>query len=96
VVWCCAVRLGQAGLDFEASPHTARERANGGNPSARDEDRPRETGVDRRDDQAAACAAQTVQAAKGRDDLLERADPVAQTGGVLVPPAVGKVTQTSA
>jgi len=96
VVWCPAVRLGQTGVDFEAASFTARERSNGGNPSARDEDRPCETGLDRRDDQAAACVAQPLQAAKGSDDLLERADPVAQTGGVLEPTAVGKVTQTRA
>src|SRR5439155_18261373 len=70
VVRCSAVRLGQTGVDFEAASFTTWERANGGNPSARDEDRPCETGLDRRDDQAAARVAQLLQAAKGSDDLF--------------------------
>jgi len=91
-----AVRLGEPGVDFETRSLTARERANGGNASARDEDPPRETGLGGRDDQAAARMAQLFEAAKGAEDLLERADAVAQPGCVLVAPAVRKVTQPCA
>jgi hypothetical protein len=72
-----AVRLGEPCVDLEAGSVTSRERANGGNTSAGDEDRPRETGLGRGNHEAAARVAQLLEAAKGAEDLLEGTDAVA-------------------
>jgi hypothetical protein len=72
-----AIGLGEPRIYLEASTLTARERANGGNTSAGDEDCPREAGIGRWNDEAAARAAQLLETAKGTEDLFERADAVA-------------------
>ena len=91
-----AVRLGETCVDLESCSFAARERANGGDASARDEDPPREAGLRGGNDEAAACVAQLLEAAKGTEDLLERADAVAQTRCVLVAPALRKMIQARA
>ena len=91
-----AVRLGETCIDLEPCSVAARERANGGDASAGDEDRPREPGLGRGNDEAAARVAQLIEAPKRAEDLLERADAVAQTRGVLEAPAVREVTQARA
>jgi hypothetical protein len=96
VVRCPAIRLGEPGVDFEAGSLAARERADGGHTAAGDEDPSREAWLGGGDDQAAACAAHLLETAQRAEDLLERADAVAQTGCVLVAPAVRKVTQARA
>ena len=91
-----AVRLGETCIDLESCAVAARERANGCNTPAGDEDRAREPGLGCRNDEAAARVAQLIEAAKGTEDLLERADAVAQTCGILEPPAVRKMTEACA
>jgi hypothetical protein len=96
VVGCPTVRLGEPGVDLEPGSVTARQRPNGSDSSAGDEDRPRETGLGGGDEQATARVAELLEAAQGGEDLLERADAVAQTRRVLVASALRKVTQARA
>jgi hypothetical protein len=91
-----AVRLGKPSIHFESGSFAARERANRCNASTGDEDPPRKTGLRGGNDEAAACVAQLLEPAKGNEDLLERADAVAQTGCVLVAPALRKVPKACA
>ena len=91
-----AVRLGKTCIDLEPSSVAARERANGCNTPAGDEDRPREPGLGRWNDEAAARVAQLIEAPKRAEDLLERADAVAQTCGILEATAVCEVTKACA
>jgi len=92
---CFGARRCESSRDFEARSFAGRNRTNGRNTSADDEDTARETGLDGRNDQAAACVAQPLEAAQGSDDPLERGDAVAQTGCVLVAPTLGEVTKAS-
>ena len=63
MVRCRTVCLGEAGLDFETCSVTARQRPNGGDTSAGDEDCPYKTGLERRHDQATARVTQILDAA---------------------------------
>jgi len=92
----CPSHLGQTGLDLEPCALARRQRADRRNSSARDEDRAGKSGLGRRNDEAAADAAELLETLQRADHVLERGDAVAQPARVLVAPAVGEVAQPRA
>jgi hypothetical protein len=89
-------RLRKSCVDLELRAGAHGQRAHGCDASTGDEDGPHEAGLPRRRKKAAASAAQLVDAAKGPHDAVERFDPVAQPGRVLVAAALGEVAQACA
>ena len=85
---------GTPGLDLDPRASSRRERANGADCTAGDEERLPPTRLDRRSDQADLQAAQPFEPAEAVDDVLERLDAIPQPGSLLEAEALGQVRQT--
>ena len=81
------------GLDLEVCARTRRQRANGPDCAAGDEERFLPAWLDRRRDQAELEPAQALQPAQALDDVLEGVDPVSQAGRLLVAQALGEIRE---
>ena len=84
------------GFDLEPSPRARRKRADRANRAAGDEERPLPGRLDGGGDQAELESAQPVQPPQALDDVLERLDPVAKPGRLLVALALGEVRESCA
>jgi hypothetical protein len=89
-------RLSKSCVDLELRAGAHGQRAHGRDASTGDEDGADEAGLRCGGKKAAAGLAQLVDAAKGPHDAVERFDPVAQPGRVLVAAALGEVAQACA
>ena len=85
-----------ARLDLDDRTAASWERANLGDPPGGYEERLEEALVTGRREQTQLGGAQPLQVHEVADDLLERRDPIAQPGGVLVAKASGEVAQSAA
>ena len=86
----------EPGLDLDERAAASWERANIGESAGSDEERSQKALVSGRREDAQLSGAQTLQLHEVADDLFERRDPVAQSGGVLITQTVGKVAQAAA
>src|SRR6185295_19420115 len=89
-------RLRKSCVDLELCAGARGQRAHGRDASTGDEDGTDEACLCRRCEEAATGAAQLVDAAKGAHDAVERLDPIAQPGSVLVAAALREVAQACA
>src|SRR5262245_8736311 len=77
--------------DLEPRAGARRQRADCAHHAARDEERLAPAGLDRRSDQAELETTEAIQSPQSLDDVLERLDPVAEPGRLLVALALGEV-----
>src|SRR6187551_355092 len=89
-------RLGEPRLELQSSGGPARQRANGRDPPAANEERAAETRLDRGRDETKTGCPEPLELGEVADDLLERCDAIAEARGVLVPQALGEVSELGA
>src|ERR671923_1390893 len=85
-----------AGSHLEHGPGSRRKRARRGDPTPRDEDGAREARLGGGREQAGLRRPQALERGELPNDLLERADAVAEAGRVLVAQAFGQVAEAGA